>query len=177
MKKLFTLFSLSIALLAVSSSKLSAQTFKKGDKQFNVGLGLLAFGGYASAEFGIEENIGIGPIVGYTYYNSGLLAGYSGDYGYGQFRAGARGAYHLGDVLNLNDDKIDPYVAVSAGLVFDREGYLYNSSTGGVDYKTRTLPFINPRVGASMELSDQIRGYAELGWGGSWLQAGVSFKF
>jgi hypothetical protein len=86
------------ALVALVSFSSQAQTFKRGDKILNAGIGLLYFGAYANAEFAIEDNIGIGPMVGYTYYNSGLLTGYS-EIIAGQFRVGARGAYHLGMYL------------------------------------------------------------------------------
>lgn len=166
-----------LALVALVSFSSQAQTFKRGDKILNAGIGLLYFGAYANAEFAIEDNIGIGPMVGYTYYNSGLLTGYSGDYSYGQFRVGARGAYHLGDVLNLGDNSIDPYVAVGAGLLFDRNNYTYNTNTGNVTYGTRTTIFINPRAGARFPLSNNLSGFGEVGWGASWVTAGVSFGF
>jgi hypothetical protein len=173
MKKLLTLTFICAILLSTEGL---SQTFKKGDKQVNLGIGLLAFGGYASAEFGIQDNLGVGPLFGYTYYTGGLLTGYVGSYGYGQYRIGARGAYHLGDVLKLSDDKLDPYVALSVGAVFDRN-YTYNIFNSSLDYGTRTLPFFNPRVGGRFALNESLGAYAELGWGGSWLQAGVSLKF
>lgn len=166
-----------LALVALVSFSSQAQTFKRGDKILNAGIGLLYFGAYANAEFAIEDNIGIGPMVGYTYYNSGLLSGYSGDYSYGQFRVGARGAYHLGDVLNLGDNSIDPYVAVGVGLLFDRDNNIYNSSTRSVTYATKVNIFINPRAGARFPLSNNLSGFGEVGWGASWVTAGVSFGF
>lgn len=165
-----------LALIASLGFSSQAQTFKRGDKILNAGIGLLYFGVYANAEFAIEDNIGIGPMVGYTHYNSGGLVGY-GDYSYGQFRVGARGAYHLGDVLNLGDDSIDPYVAVGAGLLFDRNNYTYNTTTGNVTYATRTTIFINPRAGARFPLGNNLSGFGEVGWGASWVTAGVSFGF
>lgn len=175
MKKLLTL-SFFVALLLFNDSKGFSQAFNKGDKLVNLGIGLLDFGGYASAEFGIQDNIGVGPIIGYTYYAYGLLSGYGSAYNYGQFRAGVRGAYHLGEVFKLSDNKFDPYAALSVGLLFDRDGLVYNSVKNDFEYTTRTRPFFNPRVGARIELSDKLGGYAELGWGGSWIQAGISFK-
>ncbi len=175
MKKLLA-FSFLVALLLTTSFKGFSQSFSKGDKIVNLGIGLLGFGGYASAEFGIQDNIGIGPIIGYTYYNAGLFSGYGSDYSYGQFRAGARGAYHLGEVLKMKDEKFDPYVALSVGVVSERNSITYNTITQNYEYGNRLAPFFNPRVGARMELSNNLGGYAELGWGGSWIQAGISFK-
>jgi hypothetical protein len=165
------------AAMIFSASAINAQ-MKKGDKQINIGIGLAGLGAYASAEIGIADNIGVGPIVGYNRYSyGGLLTGYTGSgYGYGQIRAGLRGSYHLGNVLNMSDGKFDPYVAASAGLLFDRGNYFYNYNTNNVDYKNRILPFLNPRVGANMELTNSLRGYADLGYGGSWLQAGIILK-
>ncbi|WP_026997134.1 hypothetical protein [Flectobacillus major] len=164
-------------LLMITPYLASSQALQQGDRIINAGIGLLAFGGYANAEFGIQDNIGIGPMIGYTYYNAGLLTGYSGNYNYGQLRVGARGAYHLGDALRINDNSIDPYVALSVGLLFDRNNYVYNNQNGQVTYANRTLPFFNPRAGVRMPLSENLGGYAEVGWGGSWIQAGVSFNF
>lgn len=172
--KNFKLSALLFALVALVSFSSQAQTFKRGDKILNAGVGLLYLGAYANAEFAIEDNIGIGPMVGYTYYNAGVLTGYAGDYSYGQFRVGARGAYHLGDVLNLRDNSVDPYVAVGAGLLFDRNNYTYNTGTGNVTYGTRTGIFINPRAGARFPLGNNLSGFAEVGWGGSWVTAGIS---
>ena len=174
MKKLLT-FSLALFLLS-STLSISAQGIKKGDKLINLGIGLLDFGGYASAEFAIQDNIGVGPIIGYSYYTGGLLYGGVNNFDYGRFRFGARGAYHLGEVLKMSDDKFDPYIALSVGIVSDRNASSYNFSTNSYEYSNRLLPFFNPRVGARLALSNSLGGYAELGWGGSWIQAGISFK-
>lgn len=170
-------YSIIVTLLLFTSLNSFSQVYKKGYKQFNAGIGLLYIGAYASAEFGIDKNIGIGPIVGYTYYNAGLLSGYYGDYGYGQFRVGARGAYHLGETFKIKDDKIDPYIALSVGVVVDREDFYYNVITSEVEYGKRILPFFNPRLGASMAIAKDTKAYVELGYGGSWMQGGIAFKF
>ncbi|MEA5138882.1 hypothetical protein [Arcicella rigui] len=171
------MYSIIVTLLLFTSLNSFSQAYKKGFKQFNAGVGLLFVGAYASAEFGVDNNIGVGPIVGYTYYNTGLLSGYYGDYGYGQYRVGARGAYHLGETFKIKDDKIDPYIALSIGVVVDRTDINFNANTLEIEYNKRVLPFFNPRFGAAMELTQNLKAYVELGYGGSWMQGGIAFKF
>jgi hypothetical protein len=178
MKKLLLGFILIGAVMLIGSNSANSQSFDKGDKFVNAGVGIASLGGYVSGEFMVQDNIGVGPIIGYnTYTYGGIITGYSGDnYRYGQIRAGLRGAYHLAKILNLEDGSFSPYAAVGVGLLFDRGNYFYDFNTNSLKSKTTILPFVNPRIGTNFKLDGKLLFYGDLGYGGSWIQAGVTFK-
>jgi opacity protein-like surface antigen len=175
MKKLFYPSLMALAMFAFTHSA-SAQ-FNKGDKQFNLGVGIGSLGANTSIEYGIMDDLGVGLFASYERPSTGLIGAIAGvRYSYNEISIGPRAAYHLGRVLNLNDDKFDVYVA---GGVLGRFTSYNNDywQAVGLTRTTSTSISLLARVGARMTLSDKMAGFAEIGSGGSWVQAGISFKF
>src|SRR5688572_10287417 len=127
--KTLTLFLLSLAATLVMSST-QAQTGGR-NKYLNAGIGLAAYtaGGIpigASLEVDVKENISVGGFVDYARYGY-RYGGYKWNYNFLYF--GARGSYHLGQLLkdlDLSDSKWDPYAGVSLGI----RTASYNDNTG-----------------------------------------------
>jgi len=166
MKNPFIKTSVFFLFCAVFSMGVNAQnTFSKGDKIVNVGVGVgSTFTGYTSAipisgslELGIKDNLfddksslGVGAYVGFA-----STAGYTFIY------PGVRGALHYQFV-----DKLDTY----AGLMLAMRLW----SGYGHSYNDLILPFY---LGGRYYFTDKIGAFAELGYGIAYLQLGVSFKF
>lgn len=162
-------------------------TFNKGDKVVNLGIGfgnaLYTGSGYtnkippisASFEMGIIDNlfdekssIGVGGYLGYT---SAKWEYYDWGYKYSDIIIGVRGAFHYQLV-----DKMDTYTGLLVGydVVTAKEfgtasGYDYNSSSSGLTWSYF--------IGARYYFTDNIGAMAEVGWGIAYLNLGLTFKF
>ena len=178
MKKVFYSSLLALAAIVCFQTSASAQ-FSKGDKKVNIGVGLGSIGANASVEYGIMDDFGVGLFVSYERPNTGIIGSLAGvRYGYNQISIGPRAAYHLNRVLNMKDEKFDLYVA--GGLLYRNDSYGSDYSayrrSGGLSASDSGISLL-ARVGAGFQFSDNLAGFAELGWGGSRVQAGISFKF
>jgi hypothetical protein len=184
MKKLLLL----LLVVFFSLAQLVAQesTFSKGDKVLNLGFGLgstLYSGSYyksqipplsASVEVGVVDNvlekgvIGIGGYLGYSSYKYEYLGW---GWKYSNIIIGARGLFHYPLV-----NKLDTYTGLLLGynVASSKEfgtsfGYNYNATSGGVVYAWF--------VGARYYFKDTFGVMAELGYGITYLNLGVSLKF
>ena len=170
MKK--TVFSVMlVAMVALCSLSAQAQ-LSKGEKQVNIGVGLIGFGLNAAVQYGVIDDLGVGLYVGFERNSYGLgLIGVN--YSTNSILIGPAATYHFNRVLNLNADKFDLYV--SGGILFRSISYsddyasLFGRSTTGYDFLGR--------VGANYNLSEKMRLFGDFGSGGSLIQAGISFKF
>jgi hypothetical protein len=167
-----------IAVLGITSQSAFAQ-YEKGDKLVNVGIGLGTFGLYGngvpinvSAEYGFTDQISGGlyaAIVSTKYLG--------GDWRYSYVYVGPRASYHFNELLKLNIDKLDIYGG--AGIYLRtysakwKGGGTYNN-----DYKTSYTDVVpSVHAGARYYFKPAISGWAEVGYGASPLQLGISFKF
>lgn len=177
-----------IVFICFSTGAVAQNTFAKGDKVLNLGIGLgstLYSGGYytskipplsASFEAGVKDNLfdeksslGIGGYLGFT----GAKWEY-GDWGfkYSSIIIGVRGVLHYQLI-----DKMDTYTGVLLGynIVTSKEfgtalgGYNYTSSASGVAWSWF--------VGGRYWFSEKFAGMLELGYGISYLNLGVALKF
>lgn len=167
---------LSLAAMIIMAAGANAQEVK-GTNFLNAGVGIGTFGFHgngipitASFEHGFTDKISAGVTVGYarTKVNS--------DYRYTYYLVGARGSYHFNELLNVANEQLDIYGGASLfyrgfkarykGLYGDGD---FKASGGGLD--------IAIHAGARYMFAGNIGGYAELGYGISPLQLGVSFTF
>lgn len=180
-KLLFTV----VALFAVVS--LSAQdVFKKGDLVGNLGIGIgntLHGSGYSgdfppislSGEYGVidgllegKASIGVGGYLAYSSssYKYGIL-GDNFKVKFSDFVIGARGAFHYQFL-----EKLDTYAGLM--LAYDIVSVSGNKGVGSYDSSTFFVPVF---VGARYYLTENLGVMAELGYGVSVLNIGVSYKF
>lgn len=178
MKKTFILLAFALTIFTAQ-----AQSFQKGTTAFNAGIGIgTALGGYGtvrpaislSADHGIWETGGPGVIslggyvgnMGYKYSGSG----YDSKWNY--FIIGARGAYHYNGFHTKNFDLYGGamlgynIVKYSSNVSEDYFGKAYGSGLGFSGF-----------VGGRYFFSNSIGAFAELGYGISVLNAGLTFKF
>lgn len=182
MKKLF--FSLLCVFIVAGAS---AQSFNKGDKVLNVGIGLgnSLYNGSgfktsipplsASFEYGVvdhlfddKSSIGVGGYFGYTSSKYSWNNEY--DYKYSSAVVGARGSLHYAFV-----DKLDTYTGIGLG---------YNIVSGKSDYKglgsysaESSALYWAWYLGARYYFTDSFAGMAEVGYDVAYLTIGVAFKF
>ena len=184
MKKIiFTVF---CALVAVAGA--SAQSFNKGDKVINLGIGLgntlYSGSGYstsippvsASFEYGIvdhlfddKSSIGVGGYFGYT--SSKYDFGYSNyEYKYSNAIFGARGSLHYAFV-----EKLDTYTGVSLGynVVSAKSDH---KDVGNYSAESSSL-HLGWYLGARYYFTDSFAVMAEAGYDIAYLTIGVAFKF
>ena len=162
-------------------------TFSKGDKVLNLGIGFgttLYSGSYykmqmppvsVSFDVGAFDNIakkgviGIGGYLGYSRYKYEYS---SWGWKYSNIIIGGRGTFHYPLV-----DKLDTYGGMLLGYNISTSkefgtatpGYDYHASSGGVVYALF--------VGARYYFTDNFAAMAELGYGITFLNLGISFKF
>jgi len=195
MKKI-VLFTASLLIATI----MNAQSFEQGNNYVNVGYGfglgygrLLnaynAYDGYKfsgfgpafiSYERGVTDNIGVGASVSYSSYGGkwnqdGGSQTYAYSYRWSTLSILARGYYHF----NVSSDKFDPYAGV--GLGFLKYGYKWTSTDPGFDEASNSVSLGTPFgyqifAGARYMFSDKVGGYAEVGYGVSVMNFGLTFK-
>ncbi len=182
MTKVFYTFAI-LGCLALQQNNAQAQAFQKGNKLVNAGLGLGAYninilasfiaekasashsaiGLGASFEVGITDQISVGGLVGYSR-NSSLQTNF--------IHIGARGSYHLSDVIKLQSEKIDVYAGAGIGFRIMSSNLLKGSDFDGL-----SKVFIPIHVGGRYYFTDNIAAFSELGTGFSIFQGGITYKF
>lgn len=149
----------------------------KGTNYVNAGIGLGTFGFTgtgglpitASFEHGFTDKISAGLSVGI------VSTKYANYWKYKYFVVGARGSYHFNELLNVSNPKLDVYGGATLfyrGYSVKYSGpdeYFGKSTAGGLD--------IALHAGGHYYFADNFGAFAELGWGISPLQLGVSLKF
>ncbi len=189
MKRTFAIIAVlcSFTLLGVSQN-----TFTKGDKVINAGIGLgnalYTGSGYTSKtpplslsfEMGVKDelfdeksSLGIGGYIGYSgakYEYSGYGTDYS--WKYTNFILGARGVGHYQLI-----DKFDTYTGLLLGYDIVTSKFT-GTIPGGDNYSASSSGFIWAWfVGGRYYFNDKFGAMAELGYGISYLTLGVSYKF
>jgi hypothetical protein len=147
-------------------------------KYLNAGIGLAAYyGGGLPIGMSFEvttknRNISVGGSVDYFRYgyNSG---GYKWNYTF--VYAGARASYHLGELLDVQTDKFDPYVGATLGLRYAGYKDTYGYDNYASPYNSGL--FLGIHLGSRYMFSEKVGGFAEVGYGVSALRLGVAAKF
>jgi hypothetical protein len=180
------LFSL-VAGLAFSFAT-QAQVYENGKNYLNAGIGVgtfyrgLPFG--LSYERGVTDDISVGGFFDYSAakYSYGSLGGFFGNSLDGRLTilfVGARASYHFNKLLNMDNNKVDLYGGAALGFrsvswKYDDED-LNNNSLFSDPYSSGILFGIH--AGARYMFSENIGGFAELGYGVSVLKLGLAVKF
>lgn len=153
----------------------------QGANFLNAGIGLGSYGLSgtgalpltATFEHGFSKNISAGIGLGFiqTKYSFG------GKFTYTMF--GARGSYHLNEALNISNPKVDVYGG--AGLFYRHYKWkdTYSSGEPGAwdgSYSGGDVVF-DLHAGARYMFGNSVGAYAELGYGISPLQLGLTLKF
>lgn len=170
------------ALVAVSvaaTSSASAQDVK-GKNYLNAGIGLGTYGlngtgglpVTASFEHGFTDKISAGVYVGMVQRK------WYDDYKYNYKVIGVRGSYHFNELLNVKNEKLDVYGGASIyyrgySVKWDRPAEL----GGGKEKISDGSVSLALHAAARYMFAEKIGGFAELGYGVSPLQLGVSFVF
>lgn len=177
-KSIFIILAIFIAVTA------QAQPFQKGTTAANVGIGLgTALGGLGNARPAISASIdhGVWDVGGPGVIS---LGGYVGNTGYkytsGNYTykwnyivVGARGAYHYNGFTTVPN--LDVYGGAMLGyniVKYSSDGddmAMANSYGSGMGF--------SGFLGSRWFFSDNIGAYAELGYGVSVLNVGLTFKF
>lgn len=153
----------------------------KGMNFLNAGIGLGSYGlsgtgGLpitASFEHGFTKNISAGVQLGF------IQKSYFDYWKYTYLMFGARGSYHFNEALNISNPKVDVYGG--AGLIYRHYSVKYNGEgTEPGDYYGKASSgdiTIDLHAGGRYLFNDHIGAFAELGYGISPLQLGLSVKF
>lgn len=172
---------LSVLLCALN---VQGQQFQKGTTAINAGIGLgTALGGLGKArpaiavavdrgiwDIGGPGVISLGGYVGNTGYKYDDL-GYTAKWNYTII--GARGAYHYNGLTSV--PKLDVYGGAMLGYNIAK----YSSDSGDDSFANTYgsgLGF-SGFIGGRWFFAESVGAYAELGYGVSILNAGVTFKF
>lgn len=174
-----------IAFITATQTTVKAQAFQNGDMVGNLGVGFGWYGyGYGTTSFpaislslekGIKdiENVGplsIGGIVGFKRATYAWTSVY--DWTWTDIIVAARGAIHY-DLLK--NEKIDTYGGVGIGLRV--QSYSDYNIFGDKGSSTTIHPLFALYLGGRYYFSDNLAGFAELGYGLGYLTLGLSYKF
>lgn len=182
-----TFSSIIIAVVLVFSvlvSSASAQTIKKGEMVGQAGLGFGFAGVYGDAgfppisvglQYGLEEKISIGGIVGFTTSSEEWSWG---KWSYSYVIVGARGEYHFLE----NSEKMDAYGGLTLGYAIvsssweDKTGYA-NDWWGGKASASSSYAVYGFHVGAKYYLTPKFGLFGELGYGIGYITVGACYRF
>ncbi|MFC0771604.1 outer membrane beta-barrel protein [Terrimonas alba] len=160
---------------AAATTSANAQSVK-GKNYVNAGIGIGTYGLHgtgglpitASYEHGFTDQISAGLYLGYVGRK------YADDWKYSYRIIGVRGSYHFNELLKITEPKLDVYGGVA---VFHR-GFTLKYEAGGEKYKATDGDIsVGIHAAARYMFADNIGAYAEIGYGLSPLQLGVSFVF
>lgn len=168
MKRRILFFTLLVAIMVNSYGQ---SEFGKGTKVFQAGVGLGGSIGLpitAGLEYGIDENIGIGPTVGYASKNYSWFV--NNKYTVTSMLVGMKGNYHF-----YKKDNIDGYAGLLLGYNITRVNW--PSSWTGV--KPTYGGFVRSiQVGGRYYVNKSTGVFAELGWSNiSFATVGIALKF
>lgn len=123
----------------------------KGGKQLNVGLGFSDWGVpvYVGADFGVHDDITIGPKLSYRKRNYKFLGS---DFSQTLIVLGFNGNYHFNRLLNL-EDNWNLYAGLTLGyyLWSDSETAGAEGSGIGLDLQIGGRYFFNDKLGINLE--------------------------
>lgn len=154
MKKLFI-----SSMLILAMGSVSAQSFEKGTKEVQLGVGLGGtFGTPFSAafEYGVSDKIGVQLGAGYTSVD---IIGTNAKY----ILVNLGANYHF-----YTADKFDAYGGVFLG--YNKVDY---SGIGAIPSAT----YFGAKLGGRYYFTDSVGAFAELGYGLANLNVGVAIKF
>jgi len=163
-------------------------SFSKGDKIVNVGIGVGSYyggDGYTSSippftvsfEQGIidglldgKASIGVGGYLAYTANKwESTYGSTTFGYKYSYFILGARGVFHYQFV-----DKLDTYTGLMLGYNVVSSS-TFGDGMGGSSPTASGIGY-SAFIGARYHFSDKFAAFAEIGYGISALELGISFK-
>lgn len=163
-----------VGVIISTSSVIAQGTLTKGEKQLNAGLGISTFGVpvYLGADFGISENITIGPRISYRKNTEKY---FGNKYSQSLTVVSFNGNYHFNQLLKL-PDAWNVYAGVTLGYYVWSDVKWNNSSTTGFGGEGSGLGF-DAQVGARYFFNENLGINLELGGGtGSGGIVGITYK-
>ena len=160
---------------AAATTSANAQSVK-GKNYVNAGIGIGTYGLHgtgglpitASYEHGFTDQISAGLYLGYVGRK------YADDWKYSYRIIGVRGSYHFNELLKITEPSLDVY----GGIAVFHRGFTLKYEAGGEKYKATDGDIgVGIHAAARYMFADHIGAYAEVGYGLSPLQLGVSFVF
>ena len=144
-----------ISLLGFSSA--SAQgSLGKGNEQFNAGVGFSTWGVpvYLGVDFGVHQDVTIGPVVSYRNYSERFN---SNRYSHSIFTLGFNGNYHFNTLIDL-DPEWDLYAGLTLGY------YIWSSPNDYIGAQASALG-LQGQIGGRYFFSDKFGVNVEFGGG------------
>lgn len=166
-----------LAVVTLSCVTVQAQEMKKGSFLLNAGLGLYPIGVNVSGDYGLIDHWGpgiftVGGFAGFSTWGHSYGAfGYSWKYREYDFIIAPRATYRY--AIN---DKFEVYGVAIIGLGI--ETYTWGSDWDDSDYKpesNRSYPAVGASAGCRYQFAPNMSVFAEVGYGSSYLNGGLSF--
>jgi hypothetical protein len=172
MKKTISIFALGLLLMGVVQTA-NAQ-YQKGDKELKVGVGVFGLGINGTAQYTIMDDLSVGLYVGYERLTVNYLIS---KFSYNSITIGPVATYQLNNLLKMGDNKFGVYA--TGGFILNTYSYSddYWIAYGGTNKKSYTDPQALLRLGSTYNFSENLKLFADAGYGGSWIQGGVCLKF
>ena len=169
------------ALLFFSINAFAQAPYNKGDKIGQIGIGYGFAGIYGSTsvppitagfQYGLEDKISIGGLIGYTSssYDYGTWLGTDYTWTYSYILIAARGEYHFLE----NSEKLDGYGGVTLGYAITS----VSEPSGFSGYYSAGASYMvgGVHVGLRYYFNPNIAIFGEVGYGVGYITAGAAFK-
>lgn len=175
----FAAFSVAIFLSAFAQAQKTTDEGQtvRGINFINAGIGIGTFGFTgtgglpitASFEHGFTDEISAGVSIGL------VSTKYASYWKYNYTVIGVRGSYHFNELINLSNPKVDVYGG--ATLFYRRYSVKYSGPNTFDDKSSAGAVSFAIHAGGRYFFSNNFGAFAELGYGISPLQLGLTFKF
>ncbi len=170
-----------LMLFSVSTLVCMAQKggYSKGDKLLNAGIGINSYYDRgipigASFEAGVSNEISVG--VNVDFVSSKYDYAYTSSYKFTAIYLGLRGSYHVNELLNIANEKIDLYGGATLGFRSFKWKDAYSNSTLSGRYGSGI--YAGAFIGGKYYFTKNVGAFAELGAIGSTnARVGLGFKF
>lgn len=184
-----------LSLAFIAPSQVDAQAFEQGNMGLNLGVGVggysYGYGGIAgvrpgfnaSFDVGVKDigpgTLGIGAYFGYksSRNTSRYLTNYAYDVRYTNMAIGLRGNYHWNEWHGV--DNLDVYAGMMLGydIATYKDNTVYNGTIYGSSFSAANRVAYAGYVGGRYLFTDIFGAYAELGFGFTVLNVGLTLVF
>jgi hypothetical protein len=151
--------------------------YDKGKSYIGPRIGIGVYGNSialgAGYEYGATKEISAGALLDYYQWCYDPFAGYGGKYTY--IIIGAQGNYHFGKLFKW-DSRIDPFAGLI--LAYENISWRWTGQAWGSPWSPSASGIaLGGQIGIRYFLSPKVALYGQIGFGVTYLKAGVDFKF
>lgn len=176
-KRLFTIAAVVLATVIAATSAQAQNVSGKNFVNAGVGIGTFGFSGTGGLPVTVSVEHGFTDKISGGIYLGMIQRKYYDDFKYNYKVIGVRASYHFNELLQIDQPKLDVYGGASLYYRGYTLKYDLADDMGGKQKITSSTVGIALHAAARYMFSKNIGGYAEVGYGVSPLQLGLTAVF